>query len=80
MGEQEIIDLIESVLNSTLERIELKELDEATSVNGLFTMGTTQTGSSYKVPMPLMSGRTPVLSVDIDERGHLVVEVEYEIL
>lgn len=79
MGEQEIIDLIESVLDSALERIELKELDEATSVNGLFTMGTTSTGSSYKVPMPLMKGEAPVLTVEIDERGHLVVDVEYKV-
>ena len=79
MGEQEIIDLIESVLDSALERIELKELDEATSLSGLFTMGTTSTGSSYKVPMPLMKGEAPVLTVEIDERGHLVVDVEYKV-
>lgn len=79
MGEQEIIDLIENVLDSALERIELKELDEATSLSGLFTMGTTSTGSSYKVPMPLMKGEAPVLTVEIDERGHLVVDVEYKV-
>ena len=79
MGEQDIIDLIESVLDSALERIELKELDEATSLSGLFTMGTTSTGSSYKVPMHLMKGEAPVLTVEIDERGHLVVDVEYKV-
>lgn len=61
----------------------ITELPPATTISGLYTIGVDGQNRSVKVPMALLKGKDglqPVLTSNVDERGHLIIEVKYETL
>ncbi len=64
-----------------IQKKTISELPPAVTISGLATIGVNAQGKSVRVPMALLKGKDalqPVLSARLDERGHLIVEVEYQ--